>query len=274
MSRDDRNGLAAPMPAPLGGAAHRAVGLDIGATKWFAIADGDASVFGRVHDDPARTLAEALERVGPFDRDASLACSFAGVLDRDGTVDCWPNRPSWSGFRLAQELAVAGPVIIEDDGVCAAIGERVRGAATDAESFCCITIGTGVGSGLFLEGRLRRPLAGRPAGIGHVRLGGGRPCRCSRTGCLQAELLEAPDVDRGAARFAEVVADLAVMLDLELIVLTGGRLVRDERLRKALVGALAAELSELPCEVRVSPDPMRSAAYGARALAAGLEDGE
>jgi len=275
MSREDSRtgGAIATVPPPE--TVERAIGLDIGATKWLAIADGHLEVEGQVHDDPARTLADVLARVAPVHARATLACSFAGVMDRNGAVESWPNRSSWSGFRLAQALATAGPVVVEDDGLCAAIGERMRGVARDAESFVCITIGTGIGSGLFLGGRPRRPLPGRPAGIGHVRAGLHQPCGCGGTGCLQAALLDdlaTASFDAAARRFAEMVADLAILLDLQAIVLTGGRLARDDRLRASLADALARELSGLSCEVRVSADPTRSAAFGAQILAAGWQE--
>lgn len=253
-----------------------AIGLDIGATKWMAIKDGHTAVEGLVQDDPARTLIDVLTRGVPVRTAANLACAFAGVMDSDGVVTSWPNRSSWSGFRLVQALAATRLVVIEDDGVCAAIGERMLGVAKDADSFLCITVGTGIGSGLFLSGRLRRPLRGRPAGIGHVRTGLHYQCGCGEIGCLQAALLDdsatTTSFKEAVGRFTEVVADLAILLDLQAIVLTGGRLARDDCLRMSLMDELGRELSASPCEVRVSATPTRSAALGAQVLAAGWQE--
>lgn len=247
-----------------------AVGLDIGATKWLALTASETSdaACGSVGDDPTATVAEILTAIGSV---SSIGCSFAGVLDADGVVSSWPNRPAWRNFALASTLAAAASerVVLEDDGACAAIGERQSGTAAGFTSFLCITFGTGIGSGLFVDGSPCPQMPGIPAGMGHVRLGLPVYCRCGKVGCAQAVLLSQHDQPRDVSlrRFAELVADFAALLALNAVILTGGRLDADRPFAEALREELLSQLRGSCCKVRVSREPALSAAKGALALA-------
>jgi len=266
------------------------VGLDIGATKWLVVTGDRAAINleGVIHQDPRRTLTEikiALEQAAL--QVQRLGCSFAGAVDDEGCVSGWPNRPSWRGFQLARHLkncAKSGEVTIEDDGVCAAIGELTTARLRGFKNVLCVTFGTGIGSGLVLDGRLRRPVRGQPRSLGHFRVGLDVKCRCGSMGCLQAAVLGPGSSSRrrvhkipldgpGMRRLSEVVADFALMMDLDAVVLTGGLLGHLPELKAAITRGITQELRSDSCRVIAADRPAYSAALGAYALAGGWQDG-
>jgi glucokinase len=106
-----------------------------------------------------------------------------------GTVLTIPNLRSLKGFNLAAALQreLHHPVIIENDANAAAMGELWKGAARDTRTMICITLGTGVGGGIVLEGNLWRGVDGSAGEIGHttVEPHGGVICGCGSEGCLE-----------------------------------------------------------------------------------------
>jgi glucokinase len=79
------------------------------------------------------------------------------------------------------------PVVVDNDGNCAAIGETWVGAAVGCRHVVCLTLGTGVGGGLVLDGRVYRGAHGVGAEVGHLVVAAdGEPCSCGGRGCLEA----------------------------------------------------------------------------------------
>ena len=87
-----------------------------------------------------------------------------------GTVLTIPNVRSLQGFNLAAALQreLQHPVIIENDANAAAMGELWKGAARETSTMICITLGTGVGGGIILDGKLWRGVDGSAGEIGHT----------------------------------------------------------------------------------------------------------
>lgn len=85
------------------------------------------------------------------------------------------------------EAATGLPVLIENDANCAALGEMWNGAGKGAENLVCVTLGTGVGGGVIVDGNIVRGANGAAGEIGHITVipSGGAPCNCGRTGCLE-----------------------------------------------------------------------------------------
>jgi glucokinase len=115
-----------------------------------------------------------------------VAC--AGQIDpATGAVVYAPNL-GWRDVPLAGRLArtFSVPVVVENDVRAAAWGEFVAGAGSPGGSLVAVFVGTGVGSGAVLDGRLWRG-AGNAAGeVGHTQVvPDGLPCRCGRLGCLE-----------------------------------------------------------------------------------------
>ena len=100
-----------------------------------------------------------------------------------------PNLPSLDNFGLkdALESKLAVPVIVENDANAAAVGEMWLGAGRGARNLICITLGTGVGGGIILAGKLWRGTDGSAGELGHTSVDpfNGPECKCGSTGCLE-----------------------------------------------------------------------------------------
>lgn len=78
------------------------------------------------------------------------------------------------------------PVFLANDANAAALGESLAGAGRGSHSLVVLTIGTGIGSGIILEGKIHTGFNGAAAELGHMMVQpGGEPCRCGRRGCLE-----------------------------------------------------------------------------------------
>ena len=106
-----------------------------------------------------------------------------------GIVVNAPNIPSLPGFRLAAALgaAIDRPVLLENDANAAALGEMWQGAARTCKTIICLTLGTGVGGAVILDGQLWRGVDGTAGEIGHASVEpfGGVKCKCGNVGCLE-----------------------------------------------------------------------------------------
>jgi glucokinase len=144
-------------------------------------AEGPARAFRRIHA-AARTLAGASGV-------AAVGIGCAGLIDgRSGILRTSPNLPAWEGAPLARlaRRYFSVPVAIENDATCAAFGESfVRGAR--GRNLVAITLGTGVGGGIVVDGRIVRGVSGFGGEIGHMTVDPAGPrCRCGARGCLEA----------------------------------------------------------------------------------------
>jgi glucokinase len=119
-----------------------------------------------------------------------IGISSAAIFDRNtGDVLTWPNDPAWNGFPLKAYLEekYRVPVILEDDANAAALGEYHFGAGRYRKNFGYLTIGTGIGCGLILNGDLYLGTNGWAGELGHYQVVEDGPlCRCGARGCLQA----------------------------------------------------------------------------------------
>lgn len=111
------------------------------------------------------------------------------VLIDTGLVVNAPNLNSLQGFELgpALEDALGRSVLLENDANAAGLGEMWQGAARGYQTILCLTLGTGVGGGIILDGRLWRGADGTAGELGHITVEpfGGLPCKCGNTGCLE-----------------------------------------------------------------------------------------
>ncbi|MBD5401965.1 ROK family protein [bacterium] len=128
------------------------------------------------------TEAKDIEGIG-FD--------FPGQVDcKTGVVKLAPNIPGWVNVPIAQmiEEEFNIPTRIDNDVRCAALGELKFGAGRGCENFVCITVGTGIGSGLVINGKVVRGASNAAGEIGHIKLQmhDGPICGCGDTGCLEA----------------------------------------------------------------------------------------
>lgn len=133
-----------------------------------------------------RTLAETGASRGDF---VGVGIGAPGPLRRsDGIVVVAPNL-GWRDYPLRDRLAavVRMPVTLDNDANCATLGEWWRGAARGARHVVGITIGTGIGGGLVIDGRLHHGASDVAGEIGHTTIEtDGRRCKCGNYGCLEA----------------------------------------------------------------------------------------
>lgn len=185
------------------------IGVDLGGTNIVAGAmpeDGSRELAVRSEPTHAEQGAEAVvERITRMIRDVMFdamretgagASTFLGVgigspgpLDRErGIVIVTPNL-GWRDFPLRDEIArrVGLPATLDNDANCATLGEWWQGAAQGARNVVGLTIGTGIGGGLILEGRLYHGASDVAGEIGHATIDStGRRCKCGNYGCLEA----------------------------------------------------------------------------------------
>lgn len=127
--------------------------------------------------------AQGLEPMG-------LGVASPGVIDRArGVVRVSPNLPGWRNVPLAQELCQATGLAtaLENDANLYAWGEYLHGAGQGHRDLACLTLGTGVGGGLIVGGRMVVGALGSGGEIGHTMVEPqGRSCGCGALGCLEA----------------------------------------------------------------------------------------
>ena len=120
-----------------------------------------------------------------------IGFGFPGQVDyKEGIVRNAPNIPGWVEVPIAKifEEEFHIPTRVDNDVRCAALGELNYGAGKGCENLICITIGTGIGSGLIVNGKLVRGASNAAGEIGHIKLQyhDGPICGCGDTGCLEA----------------------------------------------------------------------------------------
>ena len=146
------------------------------------VADLVAALVAAVHECAAETVRDG-------GRVRALALAVPGTIDtRGGLVRKAPNIPGLSGFPLAETLGQAAgvPVVLENDANAAAVGELWQGAARGRRNIVMLTLGTGVGGGVIVEGELLRGSRGAAAELGHITIEpDGYPCPCGSRGCLE-----------------------------------------------------------------------------------------
>ena len=120
-----------------------------------------------------------------------IGFGFPGQVDyKAGIVRNAPNIPGWVEVPIAKliEDEFHIPTRVDNDVRCAALGELNYGAGKGCENLICITVGTGIGSGLIVNGKLVRGASNAAGEIGHIKLQmhDGPLCGCGDTGCLEA----------------------------------------------------------------------------------------
>ena len=182
-----------------------AIGVDLGGTNTvFGIVDRQGKI---VSEGSIRTqvykqvsdfvkagidcLSPLIEQAGGIDQIQGMGIGAPNGNYYKGTIEQAPNLP-WKGIVPLAQLfsqALGIPVRLTNDANAAAMGEMVYGAAKGMRNFIVITLGTGVGSGIVVDGKLLYGSDGFAGELGHttfVRGEHGRPCGCGRTGCLEA----------------------------------------------------------------------------------------
>lgn len=157
----------------------------------------------------------------PEDGLIGLGLGSPGPLDRAaGTVIETPNL-GWRNFPLRDLIAnaVALDAVLDNDANCAALGEWWMGAARDVDSMVGVTVGTGIGGGIVLNGAVYHGVSDVAGEIGHMTIDStGRRCNCGNYGCLEA-YASGPAIAARAVEGlqAEVASVLPAMVDGDLV---------------------------------------------------------
>lgn len=121
---------------------------------------------------------------------AGVGVVAPGPLEpKSGVVRFAPNLPGWENVPLTRllEERLEIPVVLGNDGNCAALGESMFGAGKDVENLIYLALGTGLGAGIIHRGHLIEGVAGVGGEIGHVSVNGSGPrCTCGGIGCMEA----------------------------------------------------------------------------------------
>src|SRR5579872_3426875 len=136
--------------------------------------------------DAIRTLQKKFDGDHEF---FGTGIGVPGIIDMEtGTVIESPNLPDWTNYPVRDEIQrrLGASVILENDANVAALGEKWMGAARDVDSMCMFTLGTGVGSGLVLGGKIWHGMMGMAGECGHITVfPDGVPCGCGNRGCVE-----------------------------------------------------------------------------------------
>lgn len=184
------------------------IGIDVGGqTTKMGIVDARGTVLAQnvVRTDTFETvdpyledvkngLNELIGKVGAEDLirgigvGAPNANYYTGNIENAVNIAWASGKGSIPFARLLSEKMQGLPVALTNDANAAAVGEMTYGAARGMKDFIMITLGTGVGSGIIINGQVLYGHDGFAGELGHtcaVRGGNGRPCNCGRTGCLE-----------------------------------------------------------------------------------------
>jgi len=174
------------------------VGVDVGGTKIAAgLVDERGQVVARERtESPAKHPAEIVRTIGELVRTLSggetveaVGVSAAGFVDKARAMVVFAPNLAWRDEPLKRflEEELDLPVVVENDANAAAWGEFTFGAGEDVEDLLMLTVGTGVGGGLVIDGELVRGGFGMGGEVGHITMvPGGVRCGCGNLGCLES----------------------------------------------------------------------------------------
>ncbi|MBU6233545.1 MAG: ROK family protein, partial [Acidobacteria bacterium] len=179
-----------------------AAGVDVGGTKIEAVLlDDHGVVVNRTRHATAHTvttppgsatadvIAQALDDLVGSDVDTPVGLGLPGMMTIDGRLAYAPNLQSANGADFVSLMASRRPgqrIVCANDADCAAVAEHHTGAARGVDNFVMVTLGTGIGGGIFSHGHLVRGQSGFAGEIGHMVVDPRGPrCPCGQRGCWE-----------------------------------------------------------------------------------------
>jgi len=196
------------------------IGMDMGGTNTvFGIVDARGTVIAKsaiktsTHDDVTLYISDLyvemmklINAAGGIEKIKGIGVGAPNGNYYTGNIEFAPNLP-WKGVipfanMMADKFGI--PAALTNDANAAAVGEMTYGAARGMKDFIMITLGTGVGSGIVVDGKVVYGHDGFAGELGHVNVmrNNGRLCGCGRTGCLEA-YASATGVARSAREILE-----------------------------------------------------------------------
>ena len=231
------------------------IGIDMGGTNTaFGLVDARGTVLAsssiktakhadindyiaELHEAIMRLVEEnnAVDKINGIGIGAPNACYYTGVI-ADGVNLPWPT-PIPLADLITEKFGI--PCVITNDANAAAIGEMTYGVARGMKDFIMITLGTGVGSGIVINGQVVYGHDGFAGELGHVimKRTNGRMCGCGRSGCLEA-YCSATGVARTAREFLEIRTEDTLLRNIPIDEITSKDVydcaVQDDKLAKEI----------------------------------------
>lgn len=208
------------------------LGIDIGGTNTvFGIVDARGNVIAsssiktgkhaEFNDYLEELYTEAthlIEANDAVDKIQGIGIGAPNANYYTGEINNAANLP-WKDVKLAQLVSekFGIPVAVTNDANAAALGEMTYGAARGLKDFIMITLGTGVGSGIVINGQVVYGHDGLAGELGHmiIKRNNGRLCGCGRTGCLEA-YCSATGVARSAREFLEIRTEPSLLRNIPI----------------------------------------------------------
>ena len=175
------------------------IGFDIGGTfvkGGIVEENGKLLVFDSIPTDTKNIVSDLagftnklIDKAGlSRDKIAGIGLGIPGMIDSENGVVTFAGNLDWKNFAIGYELsAVTGYVVkITNDANAAALGEAKFGVGSEYRDCILVTLGTGVGGGIVLDGKLFEGFRSAGGEVGHMVIKtGGRPCGCGRQGCFE-----------------------------------------------------------------------------------------
>jgi glucokinase len=178
------------------------IGVDLGGTNLRAAAvSREGAVLERcagatpIEEGPRAVVSDIVRSIqdlrGHFgDRNlAGVGIGVPGFIRiQTGVIAGWGNAPAFNGYPMRDEIEqkLGAKVILENDANAAALGEKWMGAGKDVDDLVLLTLGTGIGGGIIVGGRILHGYLGMAGELGHLTISpNGNPCGCGNNGCLE-----------------------------------------------------------------------------------------
>ncbi|MGB7213368.1 MAG: ROK family protein [Gemmatimonadales bacterium] len=196
----------------------RVVGL---VTEPTEAAHGAEGVLERMLDLSRRSMALAKKEHASLDV-IGVGIGAPGPLDAARNIIRLAPNLGWRDYPLRQRIGdgLGIPAVLDNDANCAALGEWWQGAARRTRDAICLTIGTGIGGGIIIDGTLYHGASSAAGELGHTTIDvGGRRCKCGNYGCIEAYA-------SGPAIAARAIEVLEAGAESKLPGMVGGDLAR------------------------------------------------
>lgn len=299
----------------------RYLGLDLGGTniKIAVIEDVGGEAPKVVHDSKVRTGAahgpehvrdrlikvgrETTDEFGPF---GGVGLGVPGLFDPEaGTIELFPNLPGpWKGFSLRDEVAegIGIPTAMINDARAFTLAEGTVGAGKDATIMLGITLGTGIGGGIMMHGRIHTGSFGIAGEFGHQTVEPHGPiCGCGNRGCLESvakgsAIARAAGVKNAEAAYAAAkagdpaalkathdasfymaigISNAVTLIGLDTVVLGGGIMSAGDLVLEPLRAAVRERVTLVPVdELRIVKAALGGKAGAIGAALAGKDQDE
>lgn len=185
-------------------AAQVRIGIDIGGTDTkIGLIDVHQHIIAKqtIKTNAVRPAEKVIDEIGkavlalleqqkiPMDQCVGVGIGIPGTVDRKQGIVRYSNNIGWEDVDVVKEMEahLPIPIYIANDADCAALGETIAGAGRDYQDVIMLTLGTGVGGGIILDGSIYEGKGIGGSELGHmVIVENGEQCTCGRKGCLEA----------------------------------------------------------------------------------------